>query len=43
VATNGNQQAKMKKAANEGGQVIDLRAGHGIRTRDFDLGKLAFN
>ena len=41
VATSGNQTVKMEKAANEGGQVIDIKAGHGIRTRDFDLGKVA--
>jgi hypothetical protein len=33
----------MEKAANSGLQVIDLRAGHGIRTRDFDLGNLLIN
>ena len=43
VATGGNWKAKMKKAANSGLQVVDSRAGHGIRTRDFDLGKLAEN
>jgi len=40
VATSGNQRPKMKKAANDGGEVVDLRAGHGIRTRDFNLGKV---
>ena len=37
VATSGNLEAKMKKAADDGSQVVDFRAGHGIRTRDFDL------
>src|SRR5262249_24721983 len=37
VATSGNQRLKMKKAANSGLQVVDSRAGHGIRTRDFNL------
>lgn len=39
AARSGMQGLKMKKAANSGRQVIDLKAGHGIRTRDFDLGK----
>jgi hypothetical protein len=40
VATSGNQRPKMKKAASSGLQVVDSRAGHGIRTRDFNLGNL---
>jgi integrase len=43
MATRANWKAKMKKAANSGLQVIDSRAGHGIRTRDLDLGNLFIN
>jgi hypothetical protein len=41
VATSGNQAPKMKKTVNDDGQMIHFKAGHGIRTRDFDLGKVA--
>src|SRR5262245_9079543 len=37
MATSGNWRQKLKKAAN----MMILRAGHKIRTRDFNLGKVA--
>jgi len=41
VATSGNWKQKTKKAAEAALQMVDFKAGHGIRTRDFDLGKVA--
>jgi len=36
------KHSEIKKAANDGGEVVDLKSGTRDSTRDFNLGKASF-